>query len=157
MTSKLHDSVAEEIHDRIILQRDAFKGQVGTRTAELAGSIYGIGSAKEKFPARSKGKKNGKCPDKSYLHKPCKGYPALVIEVAWSERPLNLRESAKKYFQGSKGKIRTMVGIDLQYRRITPADPATPASFLIWRAGEQNERGVPSISEPEKMVKSPSI
>jgi Uma2 family endonuclease len=97
MPSKLHDYVAEQMNDIIREQLKDFKGLLGTRTAQIAKNLYGIGSADIKFPSRIRGKENKKSPDKSYGHRPCKGYPALVIEVAWSQRPLDLPKLAKRY------------------------------------------------------------
>jgi hypothetical protein len=157
MPSKLHDHVAEQINRVILRQLDAFIEQGETKTAELAGNIYPLGSADVEFPSRLTGNKNKKSPDKSYGHEPCDGYPPLVIEVAWSQNRLDLPKLAKRYIQGTKGAIRTMIGIDLQYWRPTEAAPGTPASFSIWRAGQPNLRGVPSVVQSDERVRSPAV
>ena len=157
MPGPLHDHVAGQINRVILGQLDAFIKQVGTKTAELAGSIYPLESADVPFPSRLTGNKNKKSPDKSYGHEPCDGYPPLVIEVAWSQNCLDLRKLAKRYIQGTKGTIGTVIGIDLQYWRPNEAAPGTPASFSIWRAGQPNLRGVPSIVQSDERVRSPAV
>ena len=157
MPSKLHNYVAEQMNDIIREQLKDFKGLLGTRTAQIAKNLYGIGSADIKFPSRIRGKENKKSPDKSYGHRPCKGYPALVIEVAWSQRPLDLPKLAKRYIQGTKGRIRTVIGVNLEYQRTAEVTAGGPASFLVWRAGQPNERGVPSVGQPDERVRGPSV
>jgi len=156
MPGKLHEHVAGRINRIILRQLDAFMEQIGNKTAQVAKSIYELESADIKLPSRFRGgKKNKKSPDKSYGHEPCGGYPALVIEVAWSQRPLDLLKLAKRYIEGSKGRIRIVIGVDLEYQRSPAATPATPARFFIWRAGPPNQRGVPSIPRPDETVRSP--
>jgi hypothetical protein len=157
MPGPLHDHLAGQINRIIFGQLDDFIKQVGTKTAELAGSIYPLESADVKFPSRLARHKNKKGPDKSYVHEPCDGYPPLVIEVAWSQDPLDLSKLAKKYIQGSKGAIRTMIGINLPYWRPTEAVPGTPATFSIWRPGQTNKRGVPSVIQSDERVRYPTI
>ena len=137
MPSKLHNYVAEQMNDIIREQLKDFKGLLGTRTAQIAKNLYGIGSADIKFPSRIGGKKNKK--------RPCKSYPALVIELA------------KRYIQGTKGRIRTVIGVNLEYQRTVEVAAGGPASFLVWRAGQPNERGVPSIGQPDERVRGPSV
>ena len=70
----------------------------------------------------------------------------MVIEVAWSQTSLDLPKLATTDIQDGKCRIRTVVGVDLDYQRSTAeTDPApgTSARFLIWRAGLPNQRGAP--------------
>ena len=101
MPSVLHEMVAEEMNIQIGEQRNKFKKgtYLGTRSAEVASQILLLGSADVKFPQRFYAryeKMDKKSPDKSYAHKGCKKFPGLVIEVAWSQRRLDLPELARE-------------------------------------------------------------
>lgn len=96
MPGPLHEFVAGWIHDIIVEQRFIFKQRPGTRSTLLAQSIETQESTDIKFPTRFLAKSDKKGPDKSYGHEGC-AYPALVIEIAWSQRPLPLALLAKRY------------------------------------------------------------
>ena len=85
------------------------------------------------------------------MHEGCDNYvPTLVVEVAWSQRPLDLAKLAKEYIQS--GEVRTVVGIDVSHQRTREVAPGTSARFLIWRAGLLNQRGKYSAGEPFEQV-----
>jgi hypothetical protein len=92
----------------------------GKRTAQLAESIQELETTNVKLLCDSSS------PHKSYGHQACK-YPRLVIEVAYSQRKLKLVKKAEKYTRQSKGKIRTVVGVKIEYKRTTRGR----ASFLV--------------------------
>lgn len=146
--------MVEQLNRIITTQLDIFINQAGKRTAQLADSIYSVGSASIEAPSRFGGEHNTKSPDKSYGHEPCDGSPTLVIEVAWSQRSLDLPKLAKRYIQGSKGQIRTVIGVDIPYRR--PGEEGTSAGFSIWRV-EQNEEGLALVGQPDKKVCGSSV
>lgn len=143
MPGPLHEFVAGRIHDIIVEQRLLFKQRSGTSTALLARSIETQESTDVEFPTRFSEKTNKKSPDKSYGHQDCL-YPALVIEIAWSQRRLDLPVLAKRYIQRSKGGIRTVVGVKIEYQHTTGAK----AHFLVWYAGRPNKRGVIEVNSP---------
>lgn len=153
MPTPLHEYVTEEVAGVIRDQLKDFKALSGTRTAEVATNIYGSGSRRIQFPSRVVGKNNRNCPDKCYKHEPCRAWPTLIIEIAWSQRPLDLADKAKKYIQYGKGHVRTVVGLDLEYRPTTEATPRTSARFLVWRTELPNQRGAYSAGAPDKQVR----
>jgi hypothetical protein len=89
-----------------------------------------------KFPTAHTSLSQRKDPDLSYkfLQEGCK-FPGLVIEVAWSQRKLDLERLAKRYIEGSNGDIRTVVGVNLNdiYHARRNEGTAT-ATFSVWRA-----------------------
>ncbi|CZR65286.1 uncharacterized protein PAC_15186 [Phialocephala subalpina] len=143
MPGAVHEFVAGRIHDVIVEQRFIFKQRPGTRSALLAQSIQTRESTDIQFPTRFLAKSDKKSPDKSYGYKDCL-YPALVIEVAWSQRPLPLALLAKRYIQRSKGEIRTVVAVKIEYQQTMGAR----AHFLVWYAGRPNKRGVIEVNSP---------
>ena len=155
MASMLHEHIIDMMLIRIGIQLENFTVLSGTRaaerTAEVAKNILPAGSAQLEFPRRRKN--NLKRPDKCFMHKGCDNtLPALIVEVAWSQRPLDLAKLAKEYIQS--GEVRTVVGIDLSYQRTREAAPGTSARFLIWRAGPPNQSGKYSAGEPFEQVRS---
>lgn len=142
MPSELHEHMAEQINRAITTRLDKFIERSVTMTSkqtpQLAGDILTRGSADMKFlvPGRVRKKYNKNSPDKSYRHRACPEYPGLVIEVAWSQRPLELHKLAKRYIQRSNGRIRTVVGINIEYQ-----DARSLADFSVWRAGEADGGG----------------
>ena len=161
MASALHEHMIYEIFFAIRTQLKNFTVLSGTRaavrTAEIAKNIHSTGSAQLKFPRRKKN--NLKRPDQSFRHKgPChNNFPALIMEIAWSQTPLDLAKLANEYI--GSGEIRTVIGIDLTYQRTPEVAPGTSARFLIWRAGLPDRRGKYSAGEPFEQVRSylPSI
>src|SRR5436305_1555169 len=76
----------------------------------------------------------------------CSQLAPQTLQVAWSQRPLDLPKLAKRYIQGTRGQIRTVIGVNLEYQ----CTAGGPASFLVWRAGQPNQGGVPSVGQPDE-------
>ncbi|ROW16788.1 hypothetical protein VPNG_01498 [Cytospora leucostoma] len=84
-----------------------------------------------------------------------KGFPELVIEVAWSQRPLKLAERAEHYIKWSHGKIQTVVGLNLynvwsDQRKRKPRDQS--AKFSVWRAEINESTGEAKVSSSKSIV-----
>ncbi|KAF2174425.1 hypothetical protein K469DRAFT_690362 [Zopfia rhizophila CBS 207.26] len=87
--------------------------------------------------------------------------PGLVIEVAWSQRKLDLKELANVYIRRSRGLIRTVFGVNLNdiyaamMRQHQQGIKATlgkaAATFSVWRAevdksnGSKGATAIPSV------------
>lgn len=72
-------------------------------------------------------------PDLSFRHKRCL-VADLVVEVAWSQSKLKLPDRARRFIEGNDGRIRTVVGLDLNdmYRG------GRKATFSVWKAQLEN-------------------
>ncbi|KAG4444125.1 hypothetical protein IFR05_000354 [Cadophora sp. M221] len=85
-------------------------------------------------------------PDVGFLHlnpppqtksNPEYQYPAFIIEVAYSQTSEDLENVAYDYINGSKGKIKTVVGIDIGYEKQNAPkneDSSRLATISIWKA-----------------------
>ena len=58
-----------------------------------------------------------------------------MIEVAWSQRQLDLAGLAEEYIQQSEGSIRTVVGVNVEYR------VEAPTTFSVWHAQVEKSNG----------------
>ncbi|KIW84056.1 hypothetical protein Z517_03302 [Fonsecaea pedrosoi CBS 271.37] len=68
-------------------------------------------------------------PDLSFVYEGCT-IADLVVEVAWSQRKLKLPERAKRFIDLKKGRIRTVVGLNM----IDIYRGGRGATFSVWRA-----------------------
>ena len=75
-------------------------------------------------------------PDASFGHIEDR-FPAIVIETSYSQHKRHLEKLAYEYISGSKGKISTVVGLDIGY-----GTKSEEASLSIWRP-----RVVPDLKE----------
>ncbi|KAH6716447.1 hypothetical protein BKA61DRAFT_343016 [Leptodontidium sp. MPI-SDFR-AT-0119] len=69
--------------------------------------------------------------------KPKSPYPAFIIEVAASQTSEDLENMAYDYINGSKGKIKTVVGIDVGYKKqnvLKNKYSSKLATISIWKA-----------------------
>ena len=154
MSSFLHDTLAEEIGGDIIVWLRGIRNRVNCSDERTIAAVKGIGSAGTStitFPVAT-GSPDKKGPDKSFQHRQCE-FPGLVIEVAWSQRKLDLPWLADSYIQRSKGEIRTVVGVNLNdiYRvkrrkGAKTASAEAPATFSVWRAELDNSNGQTRVS-----------
>ncbi|KAJ8131301.1 hypothetical protein O1611_g2326 [Lasiodiplodia mahajangana] len=148
MPSFLHDGLAEEVGMDIgAWLRNIQNGTIcsNQKTIEIAECIGGSGTANMTLPATTT-QTGRKGPDKAYQHSEC-DYPGLVIEVAWSQRELDLPQLAEDYIIGSKGEIKTVVGIniydindDSKGKELDNRLTSARATFTIWKA-ECTEQG----------------
>ncbi|KAK6951658.1 hypothetical protein Daesc_006181 [Daldinia eschscholtzii] len=81
---------------------------------------------------------DNKDPDLSFrLKHPETIGPGLVVEVAWSQRDLNLPRIARSYIEKANGRVRTVIGINLndiyKSRRVGELYTGT-ATFSTWKA-----------------------
>ena len=100
------------------------------------------------FPVTLPGCPEQQGPDVSFQHDDSI-YPGLVIEVAWSQRPLKLSQRADCYIRRSNGGIHTVIGVDLHdiwLERQRPGSGSQMAKFSIWRAKVDDPTGDAKIS-----------
>jgi len=102
-------------HGDILGQLGGLKSSPDAMTAKLAGEIGSFGSATLKFRVADQ-KYDKHEADVSFRRKGSK-FPGLVIEIAWSQRRLDLSQLAREYIRKSNALVRTVVGIDVGYRR----------------------------------------
>ncbi|KAH9205656.1 hypothetical protein DL95DRAFT_470381 [Leptodontidium sp. 2 PMI_412] len=69
---------------------------------------------------------------------PVERYPGLIIEVAHSQSSDSLRQVAYDYILGSKGDIKTVVGIDIGYTKPEDKDSSKLATMSIWKAKKRS-------------------
>ena len=160
MSSTLYDTLAEQMHDGI---KEALrKVQVNSEDNDIKTAIERIiptGSSNISLTGtlRNRGKKS---PDKSYRYKGCK-FPSLVIEIAYSQRKLNLPDLAERYIYGSEGDIRTVIGINLNDIYQSESDRKkgkhfrpSAATISVWRAKFDDSGGESSVivAQPVKDI-----
>ncbi|KAF2181250.1 hypothetical protein K469DRAFT_692127 [Zopfia rhizophila CBS 207.26] len=148
MPSFIHGTLSEEIGGDIIFWLRGILNRVCSNEGTIA-AVKGIvltGTSTIDFPI-APGLPDKKGPDKSFKHRQCK-FPGLVMEVAWSQRKLDLPWLADHYIQRSKGEIRTVIGFNLNdidsAKRKKGAKTSlakAPATFSVWRAELDNSDG----------------
>lgn len=142
MPGKIHESLIATVETKVIESLYEFKRSSTERTAKLAASIRSVRSGSVNLPRFSR-----KTPDGSFDHTDCPRYPSLVLEVAHSQRQLPLEKLAKDYIQKTKGAIRTVVGIKVDYE-----SDANTARFMIWQASQPDENGEISVNKPDTEI-----
>ncbi|KAI0115651.1 hypothetical protein GGR51DRAFT_576679 [Nemania sp. FL0031] len=166
MPTELHGVVISFFMESYLIWRTEIRKSNDAVISSAAETTRSYGSADIRLPSPTavSGVRNMKSPDGGIQHR-CElrcPRPTLVLEVGWSETREQLKEKAEHYILGSKGKIRTVVAVDLGemyaaeqknearlrrlYRKGT-LDMDSPysysedennktggASFLVWRA-----------------------
>jgi hypothetical protein len=115
MPGYLHEHFVSELKQLILEKlRELATNAIGENAAtiqELVKKIRDSGS-----PSIGLDKKNARSPDISFRFRPQK-VPSFVAEVAVSQNGREEFEGiAEQYFEKSKGRIRTFLGIDIEYR-----------------------------------------
>jgi hypothetical protein len=118
--SLLHDIFAFRLQEVIARELKALEKQEEVRT--VVDSIKVAVTSDLRFGKISE--KERKSPDGSFRFAGSK-YPPLVIEVANSQKSADLPHLAESYVERTKGRTKTVITIDLEYR--TPEERATPS------------------------------
>ena len=139
MPGRIHENLVAATETKVIESLYEFKR---SSTVEIARVAVGIRSVRSGDVDLSRS--TTKTPDSSFENVDCPIYPSLVLEVAHSQRQLPLEKLAKDYIQKTKGAIRTVVGIKVDYE-----SGANTARFMIWQASKPNGNGEISVSEPD--------
>ncbi|KAI1278526.1 hypothetical protein F5Y07DRAFT_360277 [Xylaria sp. FL0933] len=71
----------------------------------------------------------------SYTHNDCLRAD-LVVEISWSQRQLRLADRATRYIKGTGGKIRTVVGLDMN----DIYHGGRRATFSVWKAQKDGDQ-----------------
>ena len=141
MSSFVHDTMAAEIGGELLSDIKQIKRWTDPSkkgVVAIAERLIATGSSKITIPLRNR-RNDKKAPDASFQHRDCQ-FPGLVIEVAWSQRRLDLPDLANRYILGSNGEIRTVIGVNLNdiYKAQIKGAKATPtyapATFSVWQA-----------------------
>ncbi|KAI1477518.1 hypothetical protein F4774DRAFT_427158 [Daldinia eschscholtzii] len=148
MPSPYHDCMAGSINTHITdwlkdvrEKQSLYKGKIckDQETIDVAKKIKATLGSRVNL-SRDTGDPAGdkKYPDLSFRFKdPETIGPGLVVEVAWSQRDLNLPRIARNYIEKTNGRVRTVIGIQLydiyKSRRIGGLYTGT-ATFSIWKA-----------------------
>ncbi|KAI0875961.1 hypothetical protein GGS24DRAFT_499258 [Hypoxylon argillaceum] len=74
-------------------------------------------------------------PDLSFTYKGC-GTADLVVEIAWSQRDLNLPDRARRYVTGMGGEIQTVIGFNMN----DIYHGGCGATFSIWKAEQDGDK-----------------
>src|SRR6266566_5538616 len=157
MPSFVHDTFAGRLGRDITDWFNRIKTEVEPSNEMTMAAVTVIDpteSSSIQFPMALPGCPEQQGPDKSFQHEDC-AYPGLVIEVAWSQRQLKLRERAECYIKRSNGEIHTVIGVDLhdiwlEGQRAGSGNQI--ASFSVWRAELDNSTGEAKISGSRSVV-----
>lgn len=131
MPSHMHDGVAGALSEKIV------GWYLGIREGKLCkdeGTLKATKNVAQKLRCKlathvQVNDKTRQEPDLSFSYN--RGKTAgLVVEVAWSQYFLKLPTRADRYIKGSKGKVRTVIGIDLR----NVYDGGREAWFSVWQA-----------------------
>ncbi|TKA53783.1 hypothetical protein B0A49_12853 [Cryomyces minteri] len=85
-------------------------------------------------------KRSSNNPDGVFRHKQAP-YPSVILEVAYSQRPKDLPKLAYRYISGSKGHVKAVVGLDLEYASPKQLTKTKEATVSVWRLGFVKEEG----------------
>jgi hypothetical protein len=132
MPSPLHDIFAIRLQEVIIRELKASEEQEEVRI--VVDRIKIAATSDIRFDNTSV--KDKKSPDGSFRFAGTK-YPPLVIEVANSQKREDLPYLAESYIERTKGRTKTVITIDLEYRapneRATRSLPPRSAVYSIYR------------------------
>ena len=145
MPSPIHDFLAEWIGYDIMESLRRARDDIDDNA--VVAVLEGIDpSGTTSIPLR---RQETKSPDKGFQHADCED-PSLVIEVGWSQDELDMAWKAERYIKGSKGGVRTVVGVSLnniyksskskrprkskEPRREIKTSQQEGATFSVWRA-----------------------
>jgi hypothetical protein len=149
MTTPTHDLFIESIVDEIkSLLKDIDQGPLQT-VAEIARNIKSQSTSRilltddptddTKYPKHS--------PDAAFRHAAA-NYPGVVFEVSYSQKRKDLGYLAENYIIGSRGSIRMVVGLDIEYRG------TKKATVSVWRPRIGTDDDGEIFLEAEQTVKS---
>jgi hypothetical protein len=121
MPRLLHDQLAGSVAEDLRWQLRSIASGTGPATI-FAQETRNTVSATIEFPGSPAPTHS---PDGSIKHVEAK-YPGVVIEVSYSQKMKDLPLLASDYIIGSRGSIRAVVGIDLEYT-------GKKATLSVWR------------------------
>jgi hypothetical protein len=121
MPRPLHDQLAGSFIDDLGWQLRSIASGAGP-AATFAQKIRSTLSATIEFIASRDTKHS---PDASFKHVQAK-YPGIVMEVSYTQKRQDLPLLAHDYIIGSRGNIKVVVGIDLEYT-------GKKATLSVWR------------------------
>ncbi|KAJ2986302.1 hypothetical protein NUW58_g5095 [Xylaria curta] len=86
-------------------------------------------------------------PDLSFTYEACE-IADLVVEVAWSQRALKLADRARRYIEGTKGAIQTVVGLDMNDIYLG----GHRATFSIWKGRHYDDRWSYTLVDNQEFI-----
>lgn len=131
MPSHMHEGVAGALSEKIVeWYLEIRKGHLCKDKRTLEATKKVTRKLRSKLATRVLvNDKTRQEPDLSFSYNRGKT-PGLVVEVAWSQYSLKLPARADRYITGSKGRVRTVIGIDLR----NVYDGGREAWFSVWQA-----------------------
>lgn len=155
MPSVFHETMAGQFSDMIVQWYGTIKKGELTGMADdtkedtmlAAGGIRSTLASKVKIKDKENHAYCGMEPDLSYRHEVCV-VSDLLVEVAWSQRSLELPRRAKQYIESMGGEIRTVIGFNMN----DIYQGGHGATFSIWRA-EYIDKSWRSITVADNTVR----
>lgn len=150
MPSSFHEGMAGQFNDRIVkwlgnIENGTLCTTAGSRKGETMKIASHISSTLAKRVKYTEPRNDQLEPDLSFKHRfaPVAG---LLVEVAWSQSNLQLPDRARRYIEGKKGLIRTVVGLNMNniYRG------GCRATFSVWEAEQIGNKWKLATSEANK-------
>jgi hypothetical protein len=121
----------------VIMDQIKELSQGSGKTASFADQIIHSGSAGVFGEAGSVGdaKPSKHSPDGSFIHETAI-YPGVIIEVSYPQKRKDLGRLADEYLMDSRGNIRVVVGLDIEYK-------GCMATLSVWRTRVEGKRARP--------------
>lgn len=73
-------------------------------------------------------------PDAGFRHAQAP-YPSVILEVAYSQRPKDIQKLAYRYISGSKGHVKAVIGLNVEYTNPRQLTTTKEATVSVWRLG----------------------
>ena len=121
MPTVTHAVLIDRVNDAIKFQLNTIARSSSRLTAAIAQEVRNLRSSDMYFPSGDK-----RSPDSQWSSYNTSGQPLVIIETSYSQRPKNLARLADDYIMLSRGAIRMVVGIDIEYRG------TKEARMMVW-------------------------
>lgn len=133
MPSELHDTFARQVD--VCIENQLAQLRDGTdAVARFALAIVSQGNADTWLMDKDdKKKRHKRSPDGRFRHLGAK-FPGVIMEISYSQKRKDLPVLAHDYIKGSRGHIRVVVGLDLEYRKPSSSLQSRQATVSVWRA-----------------------
>ncbi|KAI0414010.1 hypothetical protein F5X98DRAFT_390226 [Xylaria grammica] len=86
-------------------------------------------------------------PDLSFTYEGCE-IADLVVEVAWSQKALNLADRARRFIEGTKGAIQTVIGLNMNDICLG----ACRATFSIWKGHQDGDHWSYTLVDEKEFI-----
>lgn len=159
MATSLHETLQESICDEIKSQlRDLAAHCADDVLSSHVAEVHSRGHAKVTLTNKAKRVggvkqktiKSKRSPDARFNHGKTI-YPQFIMETAHSQHHKDLQCLAKQYYQGSRGEIKTVLTIDVEYRSPEERQEggSHPAVFCLYRGPKRVHRNIRMRPSPQ--------